>query len=107
MNRTDALAYLKEEYTELSTEAAFDADGNELSSIVQRVVDTRSATERSPVEQKTYRLQQQMDVPLKAVSFRVAVRDVTTDHIGTLEVPLPLPAEPEIQATVPSAGGHP
>jgi hypothetical protein len=27
VNRTDALAYLKEEYTELSTEAAFDADG--------------------------------------------------------------------------------
>lgn len=27
MNRTDALAYLKEEYAELSTEAAFDSDG--------------------------------------------------------------------------------
>ena len=87
--------------------AVFDADGNELSSIVQRVVDARSPTERSPSEQKIYRVQQQVDVPLKAVSLRVAVRDVTTDHIGTLEVPLPLPPEPETRATVPSAGGHP
>jgi VWFA-related protein len=80
--------------------AAFDGDGNELSSIVQRVVDGRSAAERSPAEQKVYRVQQKMDVPLKAVSLRVAVRDVTTDHIGTLEVPLPLPPEP-------AAGGRP
>jgi len=87
--------------------AAFDGDGNELSSIVQRVVDGRSAAERSPAEQKIYRVQQKMDVPLKAVSLRVAVRDVTTDHIGTLEVPLPLPPEPETQANVPSAGGRP
>ena len=74
---------------------------------MQRVVDRRSATERSPAEQKIYRVQQKMDVPLKAVSLRVAVRDVTTDHIGTLEVPLPLPPEPETQATAPSAGGRP
>ena len=87
--------------------AAFDGDGNELSSIVQRVVDRRSATERSDAEQKIYRVQQKMDVPLKAVSLRVAVRDVTTDHIGTLEVPLPLPPEAETQATAPSAGGRP
>jgi VWFA-related protein len=86
--------------------AVFDADGNELSSIVQRVVDTRSAPERLPFEQKIYRVQQQVDVPLKAVSLRIAVRDVTTDHIGALEVPLPLPPEPETQA-LPSAGGHP
>jgi hypothetical protein len=87
--------------------AAFDGDGNELSRIVQRVVDGRSADERSPAEQKIYRVQQRMDVPLKAVSLRVAVRDVTTDHIGTLEVPLPLPPEPETRANVPTAGGRP
>jgi VWFA-related protein len=87
--------------------AAFDRDGNELSSIVQRVVDGRSADERSPAEQKMYRVQQKMDVPLKAVSLRVAVRDVTTDHIGTLEVSLPLPPEAETRATVPTAGGRP
>jgi VWFA-related protein len=87
--------------------AAFDGDGNELSSIVQRVVDGRSATERSTAEQKIYRVEQKMDVPLKAVSLRVAVRDVATDHVGTLEVPLPLPPEPETQATVPSANGRP
>jgi hypothetical protein len=87
--------------------AAFDGDGNELSTIVQRVVDGRSATERSNAEQKIYRVEQKMDVPLKAVSLRVAVRDVTTDHIGTLEVPLPLPPEPETRANLPSADGRP
>ncbi|MFI5070976.1 MAG: hypothetical protein ACHP8A_08805, partial [Terriglobales bacterium] len=40
-----------------------------------------------------YRVEQQIEVPLTATSMRIAVRDVTTDRIGTMEVPLPLAPE--------------
>ena len=40
-----------------------------------------------------YRLQQHFDVPVSAVSVRIAVRDVATGNVGALEVTLPLAAE--------------
>jgi hypothetical protein len=35
-----------------------------------------------------------LDVPVDAVWIRVAVRDVATDRIGTMEIQLPLAPEP-------------
>jgi hypothetical protein len=42
-------------------------------------------------------MQQQFDVPVSAISIRVAVRDIATDNVGALEVNLPL--APEGQTT--------
>lgn len=41
-----------------------------------------------------FRVQQRIDVPPGAVSLRLAVRDVSTDRMGTMEIPLPLVPEP-------------
>jgi VWFA-related protein len=41
-----------------------------------------------------FRVQQKIDVPLNSVSLRLGVRDLSTDRMGTMEIPLPLAAEP-------------
>jgi len=72
--------------------AAFDADGKMLNGLVQRAAEDTvhaSGMRRDGI----YRLQQQFDVPMTAVSVRIAVRDVATDNVGALEVNLPLVPE--------------
>jgi VWFA-related protein len=72
--------------------AAFDADGKMLNGVVQRAAeDTVHASEMR--RDGIYRLQQNFDVPMTAVSVRIAVRDVATDNVGALEVNLPLAPE--------------
>jgi VWFA-related protein len=72
--------------------AAFDAEGRMLNGVVQRAAEN---TTHSPGMRRDgiFRLQQQFDVPMTAVSVRIAVRDVATDNVGALEVNLPLVPE--------------
>ena len=57
-----------------------------------------------------FRAQQTLDVPVTAKWLRVAVRDIHTDRIGTLEIPLPLTGQlpgatpAQTQAVTPSPG---
>jgi hypothetical protein len=71
--------------------AAFDADGKMVNGMVQRTAEdsTYSGIRRDGI----YRVQQQFDVPMTAVSVRMAVRDVATDNVGALEINLPLAPE--------------
>jgi VWFA-related protein len=72
--------------------AAFDAEGRMVNGVVQRAAeDTTHA--RGMRRDGIFRLQQKFDVPMTAVSVRVAVRDVATDNVGALEVNLPLAPE--------------
>ncbi|HEV7220291.1 MAG TPA: VWA domain-containing protein [Terriglobales bacterium] len=80
------------------TTVAYDADGMILNSIVQMASDPASAAEQSTAQHTGYHILQNIDVPAKAASIRVGVRDKATDHIGTLEVALPLTPEPPTQA---------
>lgn len=92
--------------------AVFDAEGMMLNGVVQDTDDTGTGQMQSnsrtasqePAQHGIYRAQQQIDVPLNAVSIRVAVRDASTDRIGALEVPLPLAPEPQAQAATPANG---
>ncbi len=96
--------------------AAFDAEGTMLNGVVQNGVQNTSADAKSSRGQnanqaanqagneKFYRAQEQIDVPLAATSIRIAVRDMTTDHIGAIEVALPLAAEGPAQAVAPGPG---
>jgi VWFA-related protein len=77
--------------------AAFDADSRMLNAIVQPT-EAAAPISWGASQEKIYRVQQQLDVPMNATSIRLAVRDVSTDHVGTLEVPLPLASEPQTQA---------
>lgn len=72
--------------------AAFDGDGHTLNGVVNDGVPQPSS---DPSENKAglYRIRQSLIVPANAVSIRVGVRDRASDHLGTLEVPLPLAPE--------------
>jgi len=80
--------------------AAYDENGRMLNASVE----TSSPTEPVGAEEADhiYRVQQQIDVPVNAKSIRIAMRDISTDRIGAMEVDLPLAPEAQAQATTPA-----
>jgi hypothetical protein len=77
--------------------AAYDADGRMLNAIVNNAVAGNEGPAAAP--RKSFRAEQQIDVPPGAVSIRVAVRDRNSDRIGAMEIKLPLAPENESAAT--------
>jgi len=91
--------------------AAYDSDGQMLNGVVDQS-STANAPSSAPNSAPNsagaskpgmYRAQQQIDVPVSATSIRLAVRDVSTDRIGAMEVALPLSAVAQAQAAAPGA----
>lgn len=70
---------------------AFDNMGKLLNGISQTAV---RATDAAGKQQPFFRAQQTLEVPTTAEWIRVAVRDVNTDRIGTMEIHLPLADAP-------------
>jgi VWFA-related protein len=66
---------------------AYDALGHMLNGLSQNAVRAQAP---AGGQQPFFRAEQQFDVPTTAAWLRVAVRDVNTDRIGTMEIPLPL-----------------
>ncbi len=97
--------------------AAYDEDGTMLNGEVENGTRITSGTAPSRVQeaagqagksgnaqprQALYRARQHIDVPLAATSIRGAVRDMSTDHIGDMEVNLPLAPESQARAATPA-----
>jgi VWFA-related protein len=80
--------------------AAFDADGKMVNGTVQRASEDNAQDSAGERRDGIYRLQQQFDVPLGAVSIRLGVRDVATDNVGALEINLPLATEARTNASM-------
>jgi hypothetical protein len=78
--------------------AAYDPDGLMLNGVVDQTNTANAASSAGGGKAGMYRAQQQIDVPVSATSIRVAVRDISTDRIGAMEVALPLAAEGPAQA---------
>jgi hypothetical protein len=76
--------------------AAYDADGRLLNSVLNEGMPPADAGKDG--KPAAFHAQQELEVPPGAASIRVAVRDKATNRTGTLEVPLPLKAEPATQA---------
>ncbi len=71
----------------------YDDDGLLLNGDVEEA-SSASSTQDDPNAKFTYfRVQQKIDVPVTAATLRLAVRDQSTDRMGTLEIPLPLAPE--------------
>lgn len=70
--------------------AAYDEDGKIMNVAVHRAAEGDHEMSVKPRQDGIYRLDQQIDVPVGAVSLRLAVRDVATDNIGAMEISLPL-----------------
>lgn len=71
----------------------FDNEGRLLNGDVEEAssADPKPADAQAKFTQ--FRVQQKIDVPVNAVSLRLGVRDLSTDRMGTLEIPLPLAPE--------------
>ncbi len=88
---------------------AYNIDGKLLNGIAQNAVRAQTtAAEKSGQQVPFFRAEQTLEVPTTATWLRVAVRDVNTDRIGTLEIPLPLTSEQPIaspQTASPASAG--
>jgi VWFA-related protein len=87
--------------------AAFDADSRMLNGLVQNAQGSTARTGSDANPEQFYRVEQEIDVPLSASSIRIAVRDLDTDHIGAMEIALPLAPEPQAQAVAPPRANKP
>jgi VWFA-related protein len=83
----------------------YDAEGQMLSGAVQSAIEETSLAREQANSRPVFRAQQQINAPLNATSIRIAVRDVSTDHVGAMEVTLPLAPEPEVEAIAPAQPG--
>ncbi|HTW49324.1 MAG TPA: hypothetical protein VMD92_15330, partial [Acidobacteriaceae bacterium] len=76
---------------------AYDADGRMLNGLSQYAARTQARTAQKrgdpPPGKPLFRAEQTLEVPTTARWLRVAVRDVATDRIGTIEIRLPLAAQ--------------
>jgi VWFA-related protein len=80
--------------------ATFDEDGRQLSG-----VSTLWSSDLNPAAYKDVisggvRIHQEVDVPVKAVSLLLGIDDTISSHLGTLELPLPVPAPPDVPRAV-------
>jgi VWFA-related protein len=71
---------------------AYDADGKMLNGLSQYATRTQAHTPQKAGDPPLFRAQQTLEVPTTARWLRVAVRDVATNRLGTIEIPLPLTA---------------
>ena len=76
---------------------AYNSDGKLLNGIAQNAVRAETTGDKKG-QAPVFRAVQTLEVPTTAVWLRVAVRDVNTDRIGTLEIPLPLGQVAELRA---------
>jgi VWFA-related protein len=83
---------------------AYDSLGHMLNGISQNAVRVQGQT---TAQQPLFRAEQNFDVPTTAAWLRVAVRDVSTDRIGALEIQLPLASPGAPPATSASADASP
>ena len=82
---------------------AYDGDSRLLNGDVEEASSPNSETEKKGADYSFFRVQQKIEVPVDAVFLRLGVRDLSTDRMGTLEISLPLAAEPGEAGAIPAA----
>ena len=73
--------------------AAYDAEGRLMNAFVRIAKKDLEQTAGAPDAALFFRVEQELEVPVGAASLRLAVRDVTNDRTGAMEITLPLPRE--------------
>jgi VWFA-related protein len=84
---------------------AYNSNGKLLNGIAQNAMRGDAQSGKGTGQPAFFRAEQTLEVPAGAAWLRVAVRDVNTDRIGTMEIPLPLAADRQVATghTVPAA----
>jgi VWFA-related protein len=86
---------------------AYDINGKLLNGLAQDAVRGQETADKTTGQKPFFRAEQTLEVPMAATWLRVAVRDVNTDRIGTLEIPLPLATDRQMAAGGAAAGAPP
>jgi len=73
---------------------SFDSDGNTLNGVRSQVQDSIPPARFQRLQGGGYEVVQTVAVPARAAYLRLAVRDVSTGHMGSLELRLPLATTP-------------
>lgn len=81
---------------------AYDDEGRLLNGDVEEASSANPAASSTPSPAASdaqsnfayFRIQQKIDVPVNTTSLRLGVRDLSTDRMGNMEIPLPLAPEP-------------
>jgi VWFA-related protein len=73
---------------------SYNEDGKKLNGIRTQVQDAIQPDRYLRMQNEGYQLLQMIDVPVQAVSLRLAVRDTLANHMGSLEIRLPLAQNP-------------
>jgi len=74
---------------------AFSDDDRLLASLVSTATSDLKPANYKDVMTEGFRLHQELDIPVDAVSLRLGVEDASSSHVGTLEIPLPVPVPPD------------
>ncbi len=74
---------------------AFDEDGKLMASQMTQTVADLKPELLKDIMTGGLRMHQEIEVPVKGRTMRLGVEDVSNSHVGTLEIPLPVPAPPE------------
>ncbi len=74
---------------------AFNDDDHLVASLVSTATSDLKPANYKDVMTGGFRLHQELDVPVDAVSLRLGVEDASSSHVGTLEIPLPVPVPPD------------
>jgi VWFA-related protein len=73
----------------------FNDDGRLVASLVNTATSDLKPANYKDVLSGGFRLHQELDVPTEAVTLRLGVEDATSSHVGTMEIPLPVPVPPD------------
>ena len=79
---------------------SFDDDGTLRTSILSRATSELKPEDYQEMQVGGLRLRQQVEVPVQAASMRLGVQDALTGHMGTVEIPLPVKAPPEVEQSL-------
>jgi len=80
--------------------ATFDEDGRHLSGVSLAWTSDLKPADYKDVISGGVRIHQEVDLPAKAVSLLLAINDATSNHLGTIELPLPVASPPDTPRAV-------
>ena len=82
---------------------SFNREGRMLTGVSSGGTRELPATEFAKAAEGDFGVQQEIDVPLEATSLRLGLQDQMSTRLGTVEIPLPVPPDPEVQVRAKNA----
>lgn len=76
---------------------SFNREGRMLTGVSMMGTRELAPAEFARIAEGRFGVQSEIDVPLEATSIRLGLQDQMSNRLGTVEIPLPVPPDPELQ----------